>query len=315
MLEVLKGFKVLDLSHRLPGPLGAHCLSALGAQVTKLEDRDFGDPFKDGFFKEMDPSFSNWYKELNLYKEVQVHSFKEESFQETLHASIKEADIIILGLPEKLLKKFSLTEEEIRNNADFMEKAFIKMAGSRNKTGGMHDLNVLAKSGLLELFLSQEVQDNIIAPPFLPIGGISYGSFLASAALATLLKAKREKSAIIELFTLEEAVETILKPFFSQELKETGQRSFLHNGRYPCYNLYPLKDSGVLALAALEPKYWQRFCALLDLELSDLDRFHHEDDRVFCLIKDRLKSLSQTEAERLFHNKDCSVDIVAKENH
>ena len=45
-------------------------------------------------------------------------------------------------------------------------------------------------------------------------------------------------------------------------------------GAIPCYDLYPTKDGGRLALATLEPKFWQRFCRAverLDLVPRQLD--------------------------------------------
>lgn len=301
--------KVLDLSHRLPGPLATHVLQATGAQVTKVEDITFGDPFKDGFFKEMDPSFSNWYEELNKGKNLVTLDFKDPKSIPDMERLIGENDIILNALPSKIAEKFGLKEETLKEK--FQEKVFLKMVGSKKEKAGMHDLNVLARLGLLELFLHDKPLGSIQAPPFLPFGGISFGAYLSSQALASLLKARTQKKCVFETVSLEESVEILLKPFFSHQLQKTGQRGFLHNGRYPCYNLYPLKGKGFLAVAALEPKYWQRFCEELDLGLSDSQRFDFKTPQVFEEIKEKTLELTPEAAKELFQNKDCCVDIVA----
>ena len=43
--KILEGLKVLDFSHRLPGPLGCNLLGELGAKVIKVEDSVFKDAF------------------------------------------------------------------------------------------------------------------------------------------------------------------------------------------------------------------------------------------------------------------------------
>ena len=67
-MELLKGKVILDLSHRLPGPLAGKVLADMGAEVIKVEDQKFKDPFIHGLFAEMDPSFPHWYEELNSNK-------------------------------------------------------------------------------------------------------------------------------------------------------------------------------------------------------------------------------------------------------
>ncbi len=300
--------KVLDLSHRLPGPLAGHIFESLGAEVTKVEDVSFGDPFKDGFFKEMDPSFADWYENLNTNKRIVVMDFNGDTATDEIANLVKENDIIINGLPPKFIEKFHISPNDLTKK--YQSKVFIQMIGSKNSKEGIHDLNVLARFDLLRLFLSDKEKGQIQSPPFLPMGGISYGAYLCSFALSRLLTAKEEKSVICEIVSLEESVAVLLRPFFSKKLAATGQRKFLHNGRYPCYALYPLKDEGFLAVASLEPKYWKTFCNCLDLRLSLEDRFEFENPSVFQTIKEKTRSLTIKEAESLFENQDCCVDIV-----
>ena len=62
----LSGKTILDLSHRLPGPMAGKLLGDLGARVIKVEDKKFKDPFIYGLFAEMDNSFPIWYENINI---------------------------------------------------------------------------------------------------------------------------------------------------------------------------------------------------------------------------------------------------------
>ena len=72
----LYGKVILDLSHRLPGPMAGKLLGDLGAKVIKVEDKKFKDPFIFGLFAEMDNSFPIWYENINKNKEIQKIRFK-----------------------------------------------------------------------------------------------------------------------------------------------------------------------------------------------------------------------------------------------
>lgn len=311
----LKHFKVLDLTHRLPGPLAGHLLQDLGAQVIKVEDENFGDPFLDGFFKKMDPSFSHWYQSLNDGKNIQRFSLKENI--QRLKEFIQNADIVLMGLPFKLQQSLGVTFEEMSNErAQNSPVVFLEMIGSHDSSKGMHDLNALAQSRLLDLYLYEvthldpQISPERIAPPFLPFAGIGYGAMISNMALGSLLKAKEEKCSQKEIISLEESVNSLLGPFYSPELEKTGQKTFLHNGRYPCYNIYPLADKGHLAVACLEPKYWQRFCDLLGLNLKEEQRFEFQDKTIFKTIQKKASELTYSQALELFNDQDCCVDLI-----
>ena len=55
--KFLSKLTVVDLTHRLPGPLAGHLLHTMGARTIKIEDDKFGDPFLDGFLERWIPLF------------------------------------------------------------------------------------------------------------------------------------------------------------------------------------------------------------------------------------------------------------------
>jgi len=302
--KLLEGFTILDLTHRLPGPLGGHLLSLHGAKVVKVEDQKFGDPFKQGLFGDMDSSFEFWYKSLNQHKTIVTMDFGSEDDQKKLHDLIDEADAILMGLPPKVQSKLGIETHKISD-----KKVVIEMKASKNDEGALHDLNALAKTGLLGMHIEDRHED-ILYPPFLPVSGIIFGHRIAMSTMAALLKAGKSSKGLIETCYLLESTHESLTPFYNDELRATGETKFLHNGKFPCYALYRLKDGHYAALAAVEEKFWQAFTKALDLNIESDKRFYYTDDSIFIMVSEKLKSLDSKELESLTSGTEMCLNIL-----
>jgi alpha-methylacyl-CoA racemase len=303
--KLLDGFTIVDLTHRLPGPLGGHLLSLMGAEVIKIEDQKFGDPFKQGLFGDMDPSFEYWYKFLNQNKQIETLDFNSADDQKKIHKTISKADAVLMGVPPKVQAKLGLESEKLAA----ISKVVIEMKASRNDEGALHDLNALAKTGLLGMHI-EDHQEDILSPPFLPVSGIIFGHRIAMATMAALLKASRSNKGLVETCYLLESTQESLTPFYNEELRKTGETKFLHNGKFPCYALYRLKDGHYAALAAVEEKFWLNFTQAMDLEIEADKRFHYEDDSIFQLISAKFKSLDAKQLEELTAGTEMCLNIL-----
>lgn len=306
-MKPLTGFTFLDLSHRLPGPLGGKILADLGAEVIKVEDQKFKDPFIFGLFAEMDPSFPHWYEELNHKKQIVRIDFKSPEAKDELKKLLDKADGVIMGLPPKVRSFLGVDRETLEKlNRPFCH---IELFSKRDLTRGMHDLNALADTGLLKLYVEGH-QEPVLDPPFLPVAGIVFGHKAATDLLAGLLLAKREnKPQFIESY-LYEASEEILAPFWPKACRKNNETRFLHNGRYPCYALYRLKDGSYAALAAVEEKFWERFIASIGLNISAELRFHHQDRSVFDQVAQAFAALTRSEVAQLIEQHDMCLSLV-----
>jgi alpha-methylacyl-CoA racemase len=305
-MKPLENFTIIDLSHRLPGPLAGKVLRDLGANVIKIEDEKYGDPFLDGFFNQNDPSFADWYKELNGNKKIVKLNFKSESIKQDLKEFLQKADGIILSLSEKLKINLGLTAQEIKLLNPHL--AVIEMESSSEFKMGMHDLNAMALSGLLKLYLHNQTE-KIVNPPFLPVGGISFGQQVATHLLSLILKAKKEQKVVWDTAFLLDTVKANLACFYSQYTQKSGQNKFLHNGRFPCYSLYRLKDGNYVALAAVEEKFWADLIQILPISLPIESRFDTKQES-FNLVANVLNSMTTSELEEKTKNKDLCLTIV-----
>lgn len=264
--DLLQGVTIVDLSHRLPGPYAGMILANLGAKVIKIEDKKFQDPFnsESGPFAQ-DKSFKDWYQQLNRSKEIHRIDFNCDEDILELKRTVRGSDAVIMGLPWKVQQKLGITPEELKHMAPLV---YIDAQAARHEdqSYGMHDLNALAQTGLLKLHLQSQAQENKVTPPFLPFAGLGLGHTMATTLLAAMVRSRKNNEFIQLTCFLKESAEMLYSPFYSQELQEQPQKDFLHTGRYPCYGIYFSQDGKAFALAAVEEKFWIKFCEIFKLE-------------------------------------------------
>lgn len=301
----LEGMKIIDLSHRLPGPLCGKVLTDLGASVTKIEDHKFQDPFLSGLFAQIDSSFTSWYENLNQGKSIERFDFNSPDDQEKIHQLVLSADAVIIGIPDKAREKLKITDADLNILRPFV---VIELLASRLEKKSMHDLNAMAMTGLLSLYVTGRTE-KIIDPPFLPIAGISFGHKAATDLLAAYIKAIREQKTQFAKTYLDEATKDLLGIFWPNKDRDIGKTKFLHNGIYPCYSIYQTRDKKYVALAAVEEKFWLKFCQLFKVE-TKLDRFHHQDSELFDIVSMAIAKLNQDEISKLVATEDICLSII-----
>lgn len=315
---LLEGITIIDLSHRLPGPYAAMILKSFGARVIKVEDQKFRDPFdieshdnkKNPFYG--DDSFQQWYRELNHQKELVRLDFQNQTDLEKLYQLLDQADAVIMGLPLALREKMKLSTSELKIYGPLV---MISMLSSQESQKGMHDLNALAEIGLLDLHLKsqrQKTEDSTL--PFLPLAGLSFGHYMATTLLAALLKNQKQKSIIDITCSLKESAELLFSPFYNQKLKEKAHELFLHNGRYPCYQIYWSKNQIPYALAAVEEKFWNAFKDAFHLNVPAQQRLSPittpEGLEIYKTLKQRFQELESTQIDHMIDQFDMCLSRI-----
>ena len=303
-----KKLKILDLTHRLPGPLAGKVLSDLGYEVIKIEDEKHKDPFLSGMFSTFDDSFEDWYKELNQSKKIVRLDFKSPNIKSLIKVYLDEADGVLLSLSPKLKDILGLDDESLKTLRRPI--AVVELEASKSHQKAMHDLNALALSGFLSLHVAHK-NDQIVDPPFFPVAGIAFGQQVATQLLANIISAREDKALIKSVSYLFETAESILSPFWSKELQSQKRTKFLHNGAYPCYSLYRLKDGNYVALAAVEDKFWSDFIELFHVSLP-LDQRFDKNPNSFQKVADTFAKLDSSEIENMTRDKELCISIVRK---
>lgn len=220
--------RVLDLTRLLPGPLAGKLLADLGFPVLKVE------PPGGDLLAAWAPET---YRFLNGKKEVLVLDLKAEGGRAQLLALAREAAILLESNRPGVMERLGLGPEVLLEANPRL--VYARLRGYPDAPDPGHDLTYLAEAGLLARFPWQAFQ-------FADLAG-------AYALALTALKGLLLGGGVYEV-ALSEAVKALAYP----------PLPFL-DGSVLCYGVYPARE-GEVALAALEPHFWQRFCQRAGLE-------------------------------------------------
>jgi crotonobetainyl-CoA:carnitine CoA-transferase CaiB-like acyl-CoA transferase len=299
--------RIIDLSWRLPGPLATYFLAKQGMEVIKYEDIHHRDPFLKWYW---DPAFAEVYDAFQRVKETRLIDFGSEADATALRDAIRTADAVVMGFPPRVEAKLGLTAEQIEG--EFEGICFTRLGFRPGDDHSAHDLNTMAQSNLLKMHILDRA-DDIIAPPFLPVTGMFFSYHIAITVLATMLEQKGRSEPIQNWCYLQDAVDHAQQAYYPASIQERTPATFLHNGRFPCYNIYRTKDGGYLAVAAVEPKFWERFRALTGLTdlgdddgLADGERAAEVKRRILAAVKGKRTD----EWRAIFAGHDSCVDLV-----
>ncbi|HVZ37657.1 MAG TPA: CoA transferase [Candidatus Kapabacteria bacterium] len=299
--------KIIDLTWRLPGPLATYFLARQGMQVIKYEDVQHRDPFLKWSW---DPAFETVYHAFQQPKELRLIDFNSPDDAAALRAEIATADAVVMSFPPRVEAKLGLREHEIAGA--FSGVSFTRLGFRPGDDHSAHDLNTMAQSHLLKMHILDRT-DDIIAPPFLPVTGMFFSYHIAITVLATAMRQRGEQAPIQNWCYLQDAVDHAQEAYYPATLQERTPATFLHNGRFPCYNMYRTRDGGYLAVAAVEPKFWSRFRELAGLDdlddddgLVDGPRAAQVKERILARVRQR----TADEWREIFHGENTCVDLV-----
>jgi alpha-methylacyl-CoA racemase len=241
----LDGVRVVALATYIPGPVAAARLHALGASVAKIEPLR-GDPLA--------LAAPAWYAELTRGIEVRARDLRDAAAREELHALLARADVLVTAMRARSLASLELDEATLR--ARYPRLIHCALAGEApphdDRAG--HDLTYQARAGTL-------------APPSMPralIGDMAAAERMVSAVLAALLLRERTGRTTFTTVGITQAAEPFADAYRHGLTAPTGELG----GALPGYRLYRAAD-GWVALAALEPHFAERICALLEIDRLD----------------------------------------------
>jgi crotonobetainyl-CoA:carnitine CoA-transferase CaiB-like acyl-CoA transferase len=270
----LAGLRVLDLSRYLPGPLATLHLAELGAEVVKLEPPQ-GDPAR------VQPPFerdgtSTLHGYLNRGKRSLVLDLRRDDARAAARALVRRSDVLVESFRPGVLTRLGLDPAELRAEHPRLVLCSISGFGQDgpHRLLAGHDLTYLALAGALGLGgLSGGAP---LDPPVQPADNAG-GQAAVSAILAALLHRERTgEGAHLDVSLHREAARAIgwERRAVTLGLPPSEPGGGLLTGGLACYRCYPTADGRALALAALEPHFFERLCRLLgrpDLQAQHLD--------------------------------------------
>lgn len=309
MPQPLSGIRVVDLTTLLPGPLATLMLAEAGAEVIKIE-RPGGDDMR-GYRPEWQGTGAA-FSLLNRGKQALTLDLKSAEGFAQLRVLLEQSDILVEQFRPGIMEKLGFgydTARAINPRLIYCSITGYGQSGPRASEAG-HDLNYISNTGLLAL--QPGPPGRPVVPPAL-IADIAGGTF---PAVINVLLALRQRDRTGHGCRLDIAMADAMFTFAWRALAgywATGTLAASGQGELtdasPRYHLYPAKDGGIIACAALEDHFWRRFAAVIGLEAKFADDSCEPAatiDAVAALIASR----SAADWEPVLSDADCCVTIV-----
>ena len=299
MADCLQGLRVVDLTRNLPGPFATRLLADLGADILKIEPKQ-GDPARvfDELFDALNHGKTTEQHDFNNPKaidsikahlknaDVMLDSFRPGILAEigldaktlhTINPKLVMVSITGYGVAGNDKKEESHEKEGVHLEGAYLEDAHLKNSSQvthnwSDKAG--HDINFMAMSGVLDQLKTAEGGQ---AMPNIQFADLAGGSDTAVIALlAAVFAAQRTgRGRHVVISMTHSLYNHMIMPKVTGKLisRLSGntsakppmpQHDFL-GGVLPCYRLYQTADLRYMAVGALELKFWQGLCEVLDL--------------------------------------------------
>ncbi|MCB1477536.1 MAG: CoA transferase [Rhodobiaceae bacterium] len=308
-MNPLSGVKILDLTTLLPGPLATLILAEAGADVLKVETPAGEDMRR---FPPMRGDTSALFAILNRGKRSISLDLKSATGKQSLENLIREADVLVEQFRPGVLDRLGFgtgSLEKLNPRLIVCSITGYGQDGPKRDVPG-HDLNYMAESGLLSV--SPGSPESPAVPPAL-IADIAGGSF---PAVINILLALRQRDRTGEGCRLDIAMtDTLFTLAFwgLAQLDASGKPPMpggeLLSGGSPRYRLYKAACGGLIAVGALEQKFWNRFCALIGLPQTLVDDFI-DPVATGAAIAGRIAEKSADEWRAVFDGQDCCANVV-----
>ena len=274
----LDGVVVLDVSRLLPGGVLARQLLDLGARVIKIEEPGTGDPMR--MVPPLVGGVGVGFATLLRGAESVCLDLTSEEGQAQLRSLASRADVLVESFRPGTMTGWGLGYETLAELNPRLVwcslSSFGRAEAVRNRLA--HDLNLIALTGALEAMGPEQ--------PRLQLADVGAGMLAASSILAALLRRQRTGCG----GRVDQPLITGALPFVTWRWAEAAAGreqvvDLLLGGACPCYRTYRCAGGELMAVSALEPKFWIGFVNMLGLEDLDGSGFAMGDDAVSVVTR------------------------------
>ena len=281
-MKPLEGTRILELCRYAPGPYATLVCAALGADVVKVEAPPGGDPLR-----ELDPVA---FGRLNAGKKSILLDLKSAEGMTRFWTLVRSAHVLVESFRPGVMERLGVGFEHVNHEAPAMIYVSISgygRSGSRRDRAG-HDVNYMARAGALH---------GAWRPLPLQVADFAAGGL---CAVISILAARLEGTGRYIDLSMERGVASMM-------MLGDGKAGDVLSGRYPNYSVYPTADGQALSVGALEPKFWQNFCDVLERpDLVARKRDPGARDEVAAILASR----TAAEWESRFRSSDACVERV-----
>lgn len=262
-MNLLEGLTIIDFTRLLPGPLATHLLAQMGAKVIKIESPKRMDYVRTSG-TQVDGA-SVLFHQLNHNKVMKMIDYSTEEGRTELLDLIKNADALIEQFRPGVMNAWGFGYEALKKIQP--ELVYVSLTGYgqnndyANEAG--HDFNYLAYAGVMSLLKDEHGKPTVPDTQFADIGG-AYMAIIAMQA-ALLKKATTGVGGFVDV-SLADAMNPFVAVPYALYKGGLDYRQFnIINGKTTVnYSPYQCADGKWLAIAAMELKFWNKLCEIIE---------------------------------------------------
>lgn len=305
----LRGVRVLDFTRLLPGPFATQLLANLGADVIKVEDTGAGD-----YMRTVPPTIqgvSYAYLMVNRGKRSLAVDLKRKEGREILYKLVPSADVVVEQFRPGVMKKLGMDYLRLaRMNRRLVYCSFsgYGQTGPSKDLAG-HDITFLAHAGILGVMAARDGHPVIPGVPMADLASAYNAAFSILVALRTRDRTRKGEFIDVSLFDSAVSLMVLNLARFLATGEEPVAGETLLTGTFPFYNLYETRDGRWMAVAAVEPKFWQRMCEILGVPELAGSQFTDEPEKasVMRALVEQFRTRTLAEWEPLFLKENLPV--------
>lgn len=304
----LAGVRVLDLSWIGVGCITTWLLAELGADVWKIEPVDGSDNART-----MEPLVRGVGVNHLVFdrgkKSLPVNLRLPEG-RDVYRAVARTVDVVVEGMRPGVADRLGVGAAALREAHPALSYVTLPGYGSGGPlaaTAG-HDLNYAAMAGVLSMARQEEP-----APAPVQVADWLAASLAALAAVCGVHQAGRVRTGLVAESSLFDGAMFSLVVAQAQALMLGGDvdaRTSMLGGELACYSVHPCADGELLAVAALEERFWARFCAITGIDDEGAQYDRSRQDRLRAVVAEALAARTRDEWLALFRDEDVCVSPV-----
>ena len=259
-MDLLAGFKVLDLTTSIAGPYAGQLLGDLGAEVLKVErpsqpddSRAWGPPFLDGE--------SLWYLSVNRNKRGVAIDYGHAAGYALLMRLVAQSDVVILNLVGRVQKKLGLDAQSLAAVNGKLVHVSITGFGLDGQRADLPCYDLIAEgwSGVMDMTGEPDSPPQKIGTP---AADLLAGHDAAMAVMAALLRRSRDGRGCVVDVSMMESMARFMAPRLVPYLG-TGEVMRRSGGRDSVIAIYQAFETAdePMTLALGNDAIWRRFWA------------------------------------------------------
>lgn len=255
MNPLLQGVRVLDLSRLLPGPFCSLYLAQMGATVIKIEEPNGGD-----YGRSLMPEL---HELINAGKHSVTLDLRRAEDGAAFRRLAREADVVLESFRPGVMERLGCGYQTLRAENPRLVYAALTGYGQSGpyRDWAGHDMNYNAFAGVLDQ--TGPAGGAPVLSNF-QIADLAGGALTCAVALLGALYGARAsgQGCFVDSAMLDgTAALQVLSVAGLRATGRSGRRGEdVLTGALPNYSLYECADGGWIALGALEPKFFQKFC-------------------------------------------------------